>query len=367
MKLRLSYSRHDFPIVIQIKTECGLNKKNLNVKMMEGELMEKRTEIANAVITAGEMAQYDEYAKKLIGHKIILAHILSKVVDEFKGMNPDDIVNYIEGDPMISVVPVEPGLTNAVETDEKGQRIVGLNTENSEQNEGMARFDIIFYVRMRDGLAQIIVNVECQKDDPTEYKILNRAIFYVSRMISSQKERDFTNQNYDDIKRVYSIWVCMNEDENSLCHIHLSKDNILGSRNWKGNLDLLNIVMIGVTNELPEKSEEYELHRLLAALFSDTIKTGDKLEIMRKEYDIPITKKIEEEVNYMCNLGQGIYERGEARGVKIGEARGVKIGENRGKIKVYAYEMNLSAEEIAAKLGMKKEDVERIIDEGQSL
>jgi hypothetical protein len=363
MKLQLSYSRHDFQIeVIQIKTECGLNKKKLNVKMMEGELMEKRTEIANAVTTAGEMAQYDEYAEKLIGHKIILSHILSKVVNEFKGMNPDDIVNYIEGAPMISVAPVEPGLTNANETDgknEKGQRIVGLNTENSEQNEGLARFDIIFYVRMRDGLAQIIVNVECQKDDPTAYKILNRAIFYVSRMISSQKERDFTNQNYDDIKQVYSIWICMNEEENSLCHIHLSKDNILGSRSWKGNLDLLNIVMIGVTNELPEKGGEYELHRLLAALFSDTIKTGDKLEIMKKEYGIPITEKIEEEVNYMCNLGQGIYERGE----ESGKARGVKIGENRGKIKVYAYEMNLSAEEIAAKLGMKKEDVEKIIDE----
>jgi hypothetical protein len=34
-----------------------LNKKTLNAKMMEGELMEERTEIANAVTTAGEMAK----------------------------------------------------------------------------------------------------------------------------------------------------------------------------------------------------------------------------------------------------------------------------------------------------------------------
>ena len=27
-----------------------------------------------------------------------------------------------------------------------------LNTENSEINKGMIRFDIIFYVRMKDGL-----------------------------------------------------------------------------------------------------------------------------------------------------------------------------------------------------------------------
>ena len=69
-------------------------------------------------------------------------------------------------------------------------------------------------------MSQIIINVEAQKDEPNGYDILNRAIFYVSRMISSQKERDFSNSNYNDIKRVYSIWVCMNMPENSLEHIH---------------------------------------------------------------------------------------------------------------------------------------------------
>ena len=47
------------------------------------------------------------------------------------------------------MVPVEPGLTN-VEKEENGQRIVGMNTENAEINEGLIRFDIIFYVRMKD-------------------------------------------------------------------------------------------------------------------------------------------------------------------------------------------------------------------------
>lgn len=69
-----------------------------------------------------------------------------------------------------------------------GQRIVGLNTENAEVNEGLIRFDIIFYVRMKDGISKVIVNLEAQKDEPTSYHILNRAVFYVSRLISSQKE-----------------------------------------------------------------------------------------------------------------------------------------------------------------------------------
>ena len=124
-------------------------------------------------------------------------------------MNPKYVVSYIEGTPYISSIPVEPGLSNDV-TEENGNRIVGLNSENEELNEGMIRFDIVFYVRMRDGLSQIIVNLEAQKSEPEKYDILNRTIFYVSRLVSSQKERYFVNSNYDDIKRVYSIWVCMN-------------------------------------------------------------------------------------------------------------------------------------------------------------
>ena len=277
------------------------------------------TEIANAVNAAGDKAQYDTRVKRLLAQKSILAHILVKTVDEFKGMKPEDVVKYIEGEPSISVVPVEPGLANMEKTDATGQRIVGLNTENAKINEGLVRFDIIFYVRMpsvddtKNGLSQIIVNIEAQKDEPTEYKILNRAIFYVSRLISSQKERDFVNTNYDDIKQVFSIWICMNMDDNSLSHIHLTKDEMLKPCNWKGNLDLLNIVLIGITNEIPKHDEKYEMHRLIGALLSSELKEQEKLDIIEHEYNIPISQEFREDVRIMCNLSTGIEERATER------------------------------------------------------
>ena len=238
---------------------------------------------------------------------------MEKTVDEFKGMNPADIVTYIEGEPKIGIVPVEPGLTNKEKIDESGQRVKGLNSENVEANEGLIRFDIIFYVRLKSGLSQIIVNVEAQKDEPVSYKILNRVIFYVSRLISSQKERDFVNTNYDDIKQVFSIWVCMNMEKNSLSHFHLKKDEMLEPYDWKGNADLLNIVMIGVTNELPEHDEKYELHRLIGALLSDRLRENEKLDIIEKEYKIPLSNDFRKEVDTMCNLSQGIVDRTEER------------------------------------------------------
>ena len=307
------------------------------------------TEIANAVNAAGDKAQYDTRVKRLLAQKSILAHILVKTVDEFKGMKPEDVVKYIEGEPSISVVPVELGLANMEKTDATGQRIVGLNTENAKINEGLVRFDIIFYVRMpsivgrKNGLSQIIVNIEAQKDEPTEYKILNRAIFYVSRLISSQKERDFVNTNYDDIKQVFSIWICMNMDDNSLSHIHLTKDEMLKPCNWKGNLDLLNIVLIGITNEIPEHDEKYEMHRLIGALLSSELKEQEKLDIIEHEYNIPISQEFREDVSIMCNLSQGIEDKAIA------------------KIVMNMYKIGYTPNQIADAVGVSVDEVETII------
>ena len=307
------------------------------------------TEIANAVNAAGDKAQYDTRVKRLLAQKSILAHILVKTVDEFKGMKPEDVVKYIEGEPSISVVPVELGLANMEKTDATGQRIVGLNTENAEINEGLVRFDIIFYVRMpsvddtKNGLSQIIVNIEAQKDEPTEYKILNRAIFYVSRLISSQKERDFVNTNYDDIKQVFSIWICMNMDDNSLSHIHLTKDEMLKPCNWKGNLDLLNIVLIGITNEIPEHDEKYEMHRLIGTLLSGELKEQEKLDIIEHEYNIPISQEFREDVSIMCNLSQGIEDKAIA------------------KIVMNMYKIGYTPNQIADAVGVSVDEVEAII------
>ena len=81
------------------------------------------TEIKTTVAATDKDAQYDEKAKRLLGQKYILAYILIKAVDEFHGMEPKDVVPYIEGEPMIGVAPIEPGLTSTV-NEENGQSVV---------------------------------------------------------------------------------------------------------------------------------------------------------------------------------------------------------------------------------------------------
>ena len=299
------------------------------------------TEIKNAVNSAGDKAQYDENAKRLLGNKSILAHILTSTVEEFRDMNPADVEGYIEGEPCISSVPVEPGLTNIKQG---GKRLAGLNSESADVNEGVVRFDIVFYVRLKDGVSQIIINIEAQKDAPSGYSILNRGIFYACRLISSQKERDFVNTNYDDIKRVYTIWICMNMPENSLDYYQLANRKVLGSRTWEGKQDMINIVLIGLAKDLPIHDEKYELHRLLVALMSKQLTTSEKINIIEKEYKIQVNDTLRKDVSVMCNLSQGI------------------VDETLEKVILNMHRLGYTSEQIAKAVEMSKEEVEKIIE-----
>ena len=333
------------------------------------------TLIKKTIFTTDKEAQYDEKAKEILGQKSILAHILVKTVEEFKGMNPMDVVPFIEGEPYISLVPVDPGMTNAA-TEMNGKKIIGLNTENKEINEGEVRFDILFYVRTQDGLYKMIINVEAQKDEPTEYHILNRAVFYVSRMISSQKDREFINSEYNDIRKVYSIWICMNRKKNTLEHIHLTQESLIGKEHWKGRLDLVNIIMIGLAKQIPEQDEEYELHRLLGTLLSQNLEAKEKMQIIEEEYHIPMEQKLRKDLKIMCNLSQGVKEEGIAIGHKFGLEQGRREGRREGiqegrqeaivettnNVINSMYEKGYTVMEIADVLKMSSEEVRKRLE-----
>ena len=135
-------------------------------------------------------------------------------------------------------------------------------------------------------------------------------MFYTSREISSQKNREFFRSEYNKIKQVYSIWICMNQKENTSAWYHLTKEELEGRKEWKGRTDLINIIMIGLSEKLPEQGEGKTFHRLLGTLFSRQLEAEEKIQIMEKEYKITVEEKMREEVWEMCNLSQGIKEEG---------------------------------------------------------
>lgn len=74
-------------------------------------------------------------------------------------------------------------------------------------------------------------------------------------------------------------------------------------------MDLLNIVLVGITNDIPDHEEKYEMHRLIGALLSSELKEQEKLDIIEHEYNIQISNELREDVRIMCNLSIGIEEK----------------------------------------------------------
>ena len=143
-------------------------------------------------------------------------------------------------------------------------------------------------------------------------------------------------------------------------YIHFTQESVVGTYQWKGDIDLANIVLIGLAENLPEKEERYELHRLLGALLSAKLDVNTKLDIIGNEFDIPLESDIRKDVNDMCNLSQGIkeqaYVEGTENGIAIGKQEG--IAETIIKMSRKGYE----AEQISDILDMEVEEVREIIE-----
>ena len=45
----------------------------------------------------------------------------------------------------------------------------------------------------------------------------------------------------------------MNMSQNCMNYIHFTQESVVGTYQWKGDIDLANIVLIGLTEDLPEK------------------------------------------------------------------------------------------------------------------
>lgn len=153
----------------------------------------------------------------------------------------------------------------------------------------------------------------------------------------------------------------MNMEEDCMNHIHLTNDAIMGNHKWDGTLELLNVIMIGIAENLSEKELNHPLHRLLGALLSEKLSVDEKVNIIENEYHIPMEKSLEEDVKTMCNLSEGIEERAMEAGIEQGKAEGRL--EFLKQLVQRKLNKQMNAEEIAEDLGADIDEIQEIIDE----
>lgn len=283
--------------------------------------MRVQTNIANVIDGNANKSRYDTEVKKLLSDKTILAWIMQYTIKEFSGYSIEEIRECIEGEPEIATRRVSPGHTP--------EEIVGMHTEDAVPGEGTITYDICFYaITPEREQVKLIINVEAQKSFYPGYDIVTRAVFYCARMLSAQCGTEFTPKNYDDIKKVYSIWICIDVPqtaEYTITSYRMNKENIYGFYKAEARYDLLEVVMICLGRE-EKASKGTKLHGLLTTLLSKKLKPSEKKEILEREYDIETSVELEGGLESMCNLSDLIEEHATARGM----AKGLEQGKEQG-------------------------------------
>lgn len=285
--------------------------------------MEMETILAQNISVAGENAFYDEACKKLLANKIILAWIMKSCLEEYQEIDVNEIAeNYIEGEPQIAQIAVHPD-----EMAGKGEQIIGEKTEDSTITEGTITFDIRFHALIPDTeeKVRLFINVEAQNDFYPGYPIMKRGIYYCSRLISSQYGVEFTNAHYERIKKVSSIWICLNPPkyrENTINRYTIQEEHLIGDvSEKKENYDLITAVIICLGNS---KDEHYTgILKLLDVLLSSEKEPEEKKKILQNDFDIKMTRRLEREVSELCNLSKGVEENGIKKGIKEGIKEGI--------------------------------------------
>ena len=275
--------------------------------------MENKTHISRTITGNNNRDRYDAEVKKILGNKLVLAWIMKYSVGEFMDYAIDEIQECIEGTPEIATVNVAPG--------HQPEAISGLPNEDKVPGEGMITYDIRFFAITRDKeRVKLILNVEAQQRFQPGYDLVTRAIFYCARMLSSQLDTEFTPRNYDDIKKVYSIFICMDcpaYAEYTITRYHMTKDEIYGHIAKNQRYDLLEAIMICLGKE-ERKDKGNKLHGFLSTLLSSTLSPQEKEDILEDEYGVEMTVDIEGGLKEMCNLSGLIEERA----IKQGEEKG---------------------------------------------
>ncbi len=285
------------------------------------EAMASKLEIADAIESNDLNEAYDEYCKKILSNKQILARIMKECVIEYRDIPVEEIPSYIEHDPQLDV-----------SLDDEADKIQGRNVEDQSVHGAEIKYDILFDAKLPNSDENerigLFINIEAQNSNNTPYPILSRAVYYCSRLLAKQKNMQggFQNSEFQNLKKVYSIWIVMNSSkamEGVLNKYTITEECLETKYHFpKEDYDKLSVVMIYPKREYNIKDDKNGMMKMLNLLFKAKMPAEDKKYQLSKNYGIMMTRAIGREVDGMCDLSRGVRDEGHAEGLKQGLEKG---------------------------------------------
>ena len=275
------------------------------------------TRLVEDIATAEMKERYDAHCKRLLSHKPILARIMKGCMEEYRDCPVEEIESLIEGTPAVGTFPLHGGQPVAGENPRRhgADVIYGQNTEDASPTDGIICYDIRFTALAPSTKEpiQLIINVEAQNRFKPGYPLVKRGVYYASRLISAQGRTEVKGERYDRLKKVYSVWICTAPPvglRNTIVEFKLGRSVLAGKvpddAFSKPDYDLLSVIFVN----LGGKGGENSLLEMLNLLLLDGMKASGKCRRLERDFGIAMYEEIPKELLDMCNLSEGVYERG---------------------------------------------------------
>lgn len=202
-------------------------------------------------------------------------------------------------------------------------------TEMKSVTEKLIRYNVHFMARnprLSDEhlIVRLHIDLEIQNDyrpSAPKYPIIKRGIYYCARELSAQMGRLTAMTNYDDLEKVYSVWICNENiperERNTISAYRITKEDIWGSvEEDEAIYDLMTAIIIRRGSDAKENG----ILDYLEGVFSSDI------EKMKRYSDVRWSEKAEKEGHRMEGLGEAIYRRGSEEGRIEGQIAGKTEG-----------------------------------------
>ena len=255
----------------------------------------------------------DQNCKLMISHEEMLSRIIKEFVEEAKHLSIEEIIKIVQDE----------------------HRFQRLNNENSIPGYGTVRFDFFGCIdlpQLDHTIKRIYLNVEIQNDAYPKYSLITRGDAYLSRIQTTQWGKEYNDQNYDGMKKVYLIWILPQAAKKRDGQVSICKTDEEKQLEKVESYDKREQIVIYLDKEhdTSKKYQEYdEILTPLVVFLNNILDYQGKIRIM-KEYGF---KEIEKEVREVCDYANMLEKEYLNKGIGIGVEKGIEQGTQNERIK----------------------------------
>lgn len=255
----------------------------------------------------------DQNCKLMISHEEMLSRIIKEFVEEAKHLSIEEIIKIVQDE----------------------HRFQRLNNENTISGYGTVRFDFFGCIdlpQLDHTINRIYLNVEIQNDAYPKYSLITRGDAYLSRIQTTQWGKEYNDQNYDGMKKVYLIWILPQAAKKRDGQVSICKTDEEKQLEKVESYDKREQIVIYLDKEhdTNKKYQEYdEVLTPLVVFLNNILDYQGKIRIM-KEYGF---KEIEKEVREVCDYANILEKEYLNKGIGIGVEKGIEQGTQNERIK----------------------------------